>query len=142
MRIAEDTVEGAITAGLVKDGIARELSIWYSDDVAHTGQSCSTCRERESSEHIFCLWPHIPRHYSNVHCIRQDDQIRDEHEYACFALRGFLQHNSGSKRKTEEDSEEDVNSLLRRTRLTVRSFCNVTESVILSDRYRGVTVRS
>ena len=32
MRIAEDTVEGAIAAGLVKDGIARELSLGYSVD--------------------------------------------------------------------------------------------------------------
>jgi len=38
MRIAEDTVEGAIAAGLVQDGIARELSLGYSVDVAHTGQ--------------------------------------------------------------------------------------------------------
>jgi hypothetical protein len=38
MWIAEDTVEGAIAAGLVKDGIARELSLGYSMDVAHTGQ--------------------------------------------------------------------------------------------------------
>lgn len=36
MRIADDTVEGAIAAGLVKDGIARELSLGYSVDVAHS----------------------------------------------------------------------------------------------------------
>jgi len=34
MRIAEDTVEGTIAAGLVKDGIARELSLGYTVDVA------------------------------------------------------------------------------------------------------------
>lgn len=38
MRIAEDTVEGAIAAGLVKDGIAGELSLGYSVDVAHSQQ--------------------------------------------------------------------------------------------------------
>jgi hypothetical protein len=37
MRIAEDTVEGAIAAGLVKHGIARELSLGYNVHVAHTG---------------------------------------------------------------------------------------------------------
>jgi hypothetical protein len=36
MRIADDTVQGAIAAGLVKDGIARELSLGYSVDVAHS----------------------------------------------------------------------------------------------------------
>ncbi len=36
MRIEDDTVEGAIAAGLVKDGIARELSLGYSVDVAHS----------------------------------------------------------------------------------------------------------
>jgi hypothetical protein len=36
MRIDDNTVEGAIAAGLVKDGIARELSLGYSVDVAHS----------------------------------------------------------------------------------------------------------
>jgi hypothetical protein len=46
MRIAEDTVEGAIAAGLVKDGIARELSLGYSVDVAHTGQKLQAGAKR------------------------------------------------------------------------------------------------
>jgi hypothetical protein len=36
MRINDDTVEGTIAGGLVKDGIARELSLGYSVDVAHS----------------------------------------------------------------------------------------------------------
>jgi hypothetical protein len=36
MRISDDTVEGAIAGGLVKDGVARELSLGYSVDVAHS----------------------------------------------------------------------------------------------------------
>ena len=36
MRISDNTVEGAIAAGLVKDGIAGELSLGYSVDVAHS----------------------------------------------------------------------------------------------------------
>ncbi len=36
MRISDNTVEGAIAAGLVKDGIARELSLGYSVDVAQS----------------------------------------------------------------------------------------------------------
>ena len=46
MRIAEDTVEGAIAAGLVKDRIARELSLGYSVDVAHTGQKLQAGAKR------------------------------------------------------------------------------------------------
>jgi len=46
LRIAEDTVEGAIAAGLVKDGIARELSLGYSVDVAHTGQKLQAGAKR------------------------------------------------------------------------------------------------
>ena len=46
MRIAEETVEGAIAAGLVKDGIARELSLGYSVDVAHTGQKLQAGAKR------------------------------------------------------------------------------------------------
>ena len=34
MRISDDTVEGAIAGGLVKDGVARELSLGYTVDVA------------------------------------------------------------------------------------------------------------
>ena len=36
MRIEDDTVEGAIATGLVKDGIAHELSLGYSVDVTHS----------------------------------------------------------------------------------------------------------
>lgn len=36
MRISDDTVEGAIAGGLVKDGVARELSLGYSVDVAQS----------------------------------------------------------------------------------------------------------
>jgi len=46
MRISEDTVEGAIAAGLVKDGIARELSLGYSVDVEHTGQKLQAGTKR------------------------------------------------------------------------------------------------
>ena len=46
MRISEDTVEGAIAAGLVKDGIARELSLGYSVDVNHTGQKLQAGTKR------------------------------------------------------------------------------------------------
>jgi len=46
MHIAEDTVEGAIAAGLVKDGIAGELSLGYTVDVAHTGQKLQAGAKR------------------------------------------------------------------------------------------------
>jgi hypothetical protein len=46
MHIAEDTVEGAIAAGLVKDGIAGELSLGYAVDVAHTGQKLQAGAKR------------------------------------------------------------------------------------------------
>ena len=46
MRIAEDTVEVAIAAGLVNDGIARQLSLGYSVDVAHTGQKMQAGAKR------------------------------------------------------------------------------------------------
>lgn len=46
MRISEDTVEGAIAAGLVKDGIARELSLGYTVDVEHTGQKLQAGAKR------------------------------------------------------------------------------------------------
>jgi hypothetical protein len=36
MHIDERSVEGAIAAGLVRDGIAKELSLGYSVDVAHS----------------------------------------------------------------------------------------------------------
>jgi len=36
MRIDEDSVEGAVAAGLVRDGIATELSLGYAVDVAHS----------------------------------------------------------------------------------------------------------
>jgi hypothetical protein len=36
MRITDNTVEGTIAKGLVKDGIARELSLGYSVDVANS----------------------------------------------------------------------------------------------------------
>jgi len=36
MHIDECSVEGAIAAGLVRDGIASELSLGYSVDVAHS----------------------------------------------------------------------------------------------------------
>lgn len=36
MNIDERSVEGAIAAGLVRDGIAKELSLGYSVDVAHS----------------------------------------------------------------------------------------------------------
>lgn len=39
MRISDNTVQGAIAAGLVKDGIAGELSLGYSVDVAHSNAS-------------------------------------------------------------------------------------------------------
>lgn len=34
--VSEDTVEGAITNGLVRDGIAADLSLGYTVDVAHS----------------------------------------------------------------------------------------------------------
>ncbi len=36
MDIQEDSVEGALTAGFIKDGIAADLSLGYSVDVAHS----------------------------------------------------------------------------------------------------------
>ena len=38
MHIDERSVEGAIAAGLVRDGIAKELSLGYSVDVAHSAE--------------------------------------------------------------------------------------------------------
>jgi hypothetical protein len=46
MNIDERSVEGAIAAGLVRDGIAKELSLGYSVDVAHSADGDSIAKDK------------------------------------------------------------------------------------------------
>lgn len=46
MNIDEHSVEGAIAAGLVRDGIAKELSLGYSVDVVHSAEGARIARDK------------------------------------------------------------------------------------------------
>jgi hypothetical protein len=52
MHIDERSVEGAIAAGLVRDGIAKELSLGYSVDVAHSAgdEGCLQAQKKQILE--------------------------------------------------------------------------------------------
>jgi hypothetical protein len=52
MHIDECSVEGAIAAGLVRDGIAKDLSLGYSVDVAHSAgdEGCLQAQKKQILE--------------------------------------------------------------------------------------------
>ena len=61
MHIDENEVEGAVCAGLVRDGIASELSLGYQVDVKHSADSAASTLAREfvSVNLLVFPWSHI-----------------------------------------------------------------------------------
>jgi hypothetical protein len=96
MRIADDTVEGAIAAGLVKDGIARELSLGYSVDVAHSEKmmvAASALHQRQ--EH-------------DLDKLRGENDTLKQRIDGQYATTSSRTGGAVGKRKAENDPEEHV----------------------------------